>query len=147
MKPLLLVLLALVLPLSLTACGGGDTPSQDGPSGAVAPAPDLPVQQALDLGPIDAELAALGEADFTTRCTTCHRMGERYVGPDLADVVDRRSPEWIMNMILAPDKMIVADADAQALLAEYSVPMTNQNLTHDEARAILEYLRQFAAGS
>ncbi|MDX1439303.1 MAG: cytochrome c [Rubricoccaceae bacterium] len=142
--------LALALMVGLAACGGGGEDSTDetavtnDTNSSVAASPDLPIQSPMDLGPVDASLAALGEEDFTTRCTTCHKMDERYVGPPLGDVMNRRSPEWIMNMILAPDKMIVTDPDAQALLGEYSVPMTNQNLTHDEARAILEYLRQVA---
>ncbi|NNF57856.1 MAG: cytochrome c [Rhodothermaceae bacterium] len=140
---------ALLLAVMLVACGGGEsTPAEDpGPAPVAATNPDLPIQGAMDLGPIDEALAAQGEADFTTRCTTCHKLDERYVGPALGDVLVRRSPEWVMNMILAPDKMIVSDPDAQTLLAEYSVPMTNQNLTQDEARAILEYLRQTAEGS
>ena len=145
----LIVSFALLFAVTLTACGGGESaPAEDpDPAPVAATTPDLPIQEAMDLGPIDAELAAEGEADFTTLCTTCHKLDERYVGPPLGDVAARRSPEWIMNMILAPDKMIVSDPDAQALLAEYSVPMTNQNLTQDKARAILEYLRQTAEGS
>jgi hypothetical protein len=69
-------------------------------------------------------------------------MDERYVGPPLGGVVEERGPEYVMNMILAPEKMLQVDETAQALLAEYAVPMTNQNLSHEEARAILEYLRQ-----
>lgn len=137
--------LSLTLLLSLAACGG-ESPSPD-PADGAAPVPadaDLPIQGTMDIGPIDAALAVQGEALYTTRCTTCHKMDERYVGPALGDVMARREPEWVMNMILAPDKMIVTDPEAQALLAEYSVPMTNQNLTRDEARAIVEYLRQTA---
>ena len=56
-----------------------------------------------------------------------------------------------VNLLPAPSLLLEVKsesaADAQALLAEYSVPMTNQNLTQDEARAILEYLRQLAEGS
>ena len=147
LMPRLTLLLALLFTITLTACGGGESEPIEGPEPVAATNPDLPIQGVMDLGPIDAALAAEGEADFTTRCTTCHKMDERYVGPALGDVLTRRSPEWVMNMILAPDKMIVSDPDAQALLAEYSVPMTNQNLTQDEARAILEYLRQTAEGS
>lgn len=101
----------------------------------------------MDLGPVDATLAAQGEEIYTTRCTTCHKMNERYIGPAMAGLMDRRSPEWVMNMILAPEKMLQGDPEAQALLAEYNVPMTNQNLTQDEARAVLEYLRQLQEGS
>ena len=144
----LTVTLTLLLAFTLAACGGGDSAPANNPAAApVAASPELPIQSPVALGSLDAALASQGEGLFTERCTTCHKLDERYVGPPLGGVVERRSPEWIMNMILAPDKMIVADPDAQALFAEYSVPMTNQNLTQDEARALLEYLRQVAGGS
>ncbi|HLT46142.1 MAG TPA: cytochrome c [Rubricoccaceae bacterium] len=136
--PPTLILLALVL----AACGGNASSG-----GAAGPAldPSLPFQGALALGPVDAALAAEGEALFGTRCSACHKLDERYVGPALRGVTERRDPAWVMNMILAPDKMIQVDPDAQALFAEYGVPMTNQNLTEAEARALVEYLHQTAA--
>jgi mono/diheme cytochrome c family protein len=91
---------------------------------------------------IDAELAATGEEKFKTICTACHMAEQRMVGPALKGVYERRSPEWVMNMILNPDGMIKEDPIAQALLKEYNnAIMLNQNLTEDEARAVAEYLR------
>lgn len=144
--------LVLVTAFALAACGGNTSStdaaaSETASSEAEAPAADLPISEALDLGPVDATLAAQGEEIYTTRCTTCHKMDERYIGPALSGLMERRSPEWVMNMILAPEKMIASDPEAQALLAEYNVPMTNQNLTQDEARAVLEYLRQLHEGA
>jgi hypothetical protein len=47
-----------------------------------------------------------------------------------------------MNMILNPEEMVQKDPIAKQLLVEYNgAPMANQNLTEDEARAILEYFR------
>ncbi len=142
----------LVTAFALAACGGDSSSTDASTSDATgsetsAPASDLPVQDALDLGPVDAALATQGEEIYSTRCITCHKMDDRYIGPALTGLLDRRSPEWIMNMILAPEKMIASDPEAQALLAEYNVPMTNQNLTQDEARAVLEYLRQLHEGA
>jgi len=37
--------------------------------------------------------------------------------------------------------MVVENAKAKELLMEFSAPMANQNLTEDEARAVLEYFR------
>lgn len=148
----LIPVLLLAFVFTFGACGGGgDAPPDDGStddSGATsATNPDLPFQETLSFGEVDPTLVTEGEELFTIRCTTCHKMGERYVGPQLDDVLDRRTPEWVMNMILAPDKMVVTDPEAQALLAEFAVPMTNQNLTQDEARAIVEYLRTTSTGS
>ena len=46
-----------------------------------------------------------------------------------------------MNMILNPDVMVKENANARQLLMEYTAPMANQNLTEEEARAVLEYFR------
>ncbi len=91
---------------------------------------------------VDAELAAAGEAKFNAICTACHMANQRMIGPALAGVYDRRSPEWVMNMILNPDGMIKEDPIAKALLKEYNnAIMLNQNLSEEDARSIAEYLR------
>ena len=91
---------------------------------------------------IDAELAKAGKSKFQMICTACHMIGQRMIGPDLTGVYERRSPEWVMNMMLNPDGMLKEDAIAKALLREYNnMVMTNQNLSEEEARALAEYLR------
>lgn len=96
----------------------------------------------LQLDPtIDQELATEGQAVYEQYCTACHKIDERYIGPSLKEVTTRRSPEWIMNMILNPDGMVKEDPIAKQLLQEYLSPMANQNLTEQEARSILEYFR------
>ncbi|MDG1571649.1 cytochrome c [Robiginitalea sp. M366] len=101
-----------------------------------------PVTEVSFPAEIDAELAAQGEAKFNTICTACHQAEQRMIGPALKGVYERRSPEWVMNMILNPDGMLKEDPIAQALLKEYNnAIMLNQNLTQEEARAVAEYLR------
>jgi mono/diheme cytochrome c family protein len=101
-----------------------------------------PVTSVSFEGEIDPELAKTGEAKFQMICTACHMIGQRMIGPDLTGVYDRRSPEWVMNMILNPDGMLKEDPIAKALLKEYNnMVMTNQNLSEEEARAVAEYLR------
>ena len=95
----------------------------------------------LTLGDIDPALVSSGKGVFEAKCTACHKMDKRFVGPPLRGVTERRSPEWIMNMILDPDKMVKENPAAKELLAEYLAPMANQSLTEDEARAVLEYFR------
>jgi mono/diheme cytochrome c family protein len=91
---------------------------------------------------INTELAAAGEAKFKTICVTCHMVDKRMIGPAMKGVYERRSPEWVMNMILNPDGMIAEDPIAKALLKEYNnAPMLNQNLSEEDARALAEYLR------
>ncbi|MEA1785616.1 cytochrome c [Arenibacter sp. GZD96] len=93
---------------------------------------------------IDAALAAKGQEKYSTTCVACHMANQRLIGPALAGVFDRRSPEWVMNMILNPDGMIKEDPIAKALLKEYNnAVMLNFQFTEAEARAVAEYLRTF----
>lgn len=91
---------------------------------------------------IDQELAAKGKATFEMICTACHMVDQRMIGPAMKGVYERRSPEWVMNMMLNPDGMLKEDPIAQALLKEYNnMIMTNQNLSEAQARELAEYLR------
>src|SRR5210317_839013 len=95
----------------------------------------------VTLGEIDETMAAEGKEVFKVKCSACHKMSKRFVGPGLAGITERRTPEWIMNMILNPEEMVAKNPIAKKLLAEYLAPMANQSLTEDEARQILEYFR------
>lgn len=99
----------------------------------------------VDLGDdIDADMATHGADIFKNMCSACHKMDKKFVGPQIAGVTERRSPEWIMNMILNPEQMIKEDPIAKKLLIESNMAvMANQGLAEDEARAILEYFRQY----
>ncbi len=97
--------------------------------------------KSLELGELDTALAGQGKQLFKAKCSACHKISKRFVGPGLKGITKRRSPEWIMNMILNPEEMVQKDPIAMELLAEYNAPMANQSLTEDEARAILEYFR------
>ncbi len=139
------ILFASLLALALAACGG----SQEQTATSADPDALTPGQiadgigpvRSITLGPVDAALAAAGEELFTVKCSACHKMTERYVGPALGDVTVRRTPAFVMNMILNPEEMIKRHPEAKKLLAEFMTPMANQNLTEEEARAVLEYLR------
>lgn len=91
---------------------------------------------------VDMTMAEVGANVFKQKCTACHRVDKKFIGPPSVGILERRTPEWVMNMILNPEEMLKKDPIAKALLIEfYNAPMINQNLTHDEARAILEYYR------
>lgn len=92
---------------------------------------------------LDHEMAALGEIASGTKCLSCHKLNdERLVGPGWAGVTERRTPEWIMNFITNPDPMIDKDPELQAQLEVCLVRMPNQNISDDEARQILEFMRK-----
>lgn len=91
---------------------------------------------------IDQQLAAQGQAIYDIKCKACHKPTERFIGPAQKGVLDRRTPEWVMNMIMNPEVMIKEDPIAKALLLEYNMaPMANQGISEAEARALVEYFR------
>ncbi len=90
---------------------------------------------------IDQAMADAGKQTFNTLCIACHKMGARFVGPDLKGILDIRSPEWVMNMILNPTEMIQKDPIAMKLLEEYKAPMADLGLTQQQAREVVEYFR------
>ena len=91
---------------------------------------------------VNISMANSGEKLFNQLCTSCHIINEDYIGPAMSGILDRRSPEWIMNMILNPLQMLEEDPIAIDLLEKYNFEyMYNQNLLEEEAREILEYFR------
>lgn len=96
----------------------------------------------LELTDVDATMAAKGMEVYKAKCTACHKWKKRYIGPALSGITERRTPEWIMNMILNPTGMLAEDPDAMALLKEYSAPMSDQSMTEEDTRAILEFFRE-----
>ena len=94
---------------------------------------------------IDAALADNGQKLFEAKCTACHKYDERYVGPALGKVTERRTPEYIMNMILDTETMIENDDTVKCLLQEFMMKMPNQSVDEKDARSVLEHLREHAA--
>ncbi|WP_347374945.1 c-type cytochrome [Aequorivita sp. Q41] len=91
---------------------------------------------------VDQAMAAKGMEVYKTKCMACHKPDKKFIGPAPKGILERRTPEWIMNMILNPEEMTQKDPLAKALLIEFNgSPMANQNLTEEEARQVLEYFR------
>lgn len=91
---------------------------------------------------IDQSMAENGKGVYEQMCLACHRVGKKFIGPAPNGILERRTPEWIMNMILNPQEMVQQDPLAKDLLKEFNgSPMSNQGLTEDQARAVLEYFR------
>ncbi|WP_194766995.1 c-type cytochrome [Tamlana sp. I1] len=163
MKKSLKVLLA-VLVTTLIACGEKEEKKKAGFSyentstetTSVEATKNLPPSKTIDLtskgigavtsltldANINTELAKTGSKIFNRTCTSCHRTDKKFIGPAPKDILKRRTPEWVMNIMLNPEKMVKQDSLAKALLAEFNgSPMPYQGLTEDDARALLEYFR------
>jgi len=101
-----------------------------------------PVTERLDIAnEIDQEMVAKGREIFTAKCEVCHAMQGDKVGPSLGDVVERRSPEFVINFILNPGENVLNHPVGLDLLEEHNTEMPYRDVTMEEARAIYEYLR------
>lgn len=92
--------------------------------------------------PLDQKMVAGGKTVYDVKCGACHKLtDEKLVGPGWKGVTDRRKPEWIMNFVTNTDEMIDKDPAAQAMLEKCMVRMPNQHLSDEEARNMLEFMR------
>jgi hypothetical protein len=103
-----------------------------------------PIKKKIQLAPINPVKVKMGEEIFNLKCLSCHKIDERFVGPSQRYTVDRRTPEYILNMMLNPDEMTKRHPTGQKMLAEYLSPMTNMNLKLEDAYLVLDYLRAIA---
>jgi len=98
--------------------------------------------KSLDLpAGIDQVLSDEGKIIYEAKCTACHKIEKRFIGPSPKGIMERRTPAWIMNMILDPERMVKEDPIAHQLLMKFTAPMANQNLSKEDARAVVEYFR------
>lgn len=143
----------------LVACGGGESKSSDNNTTG-GEAPKSMVGTASNYDPkrgegkwthenvtvgdkLDATMASEGKKIFDVKCSSCHKLtDEKLVGPGWKGVTGRVTAPWIMNFITNPDPMIDKDPELQAQLELCLVRMPNQSLTDDDARKLLEFMRQ-----
>lgn len=167
MKSILKTALLLIATISLVSCGGGEKEEKNeiklGDHNQTETKKETKATSSSDMvdmsnkgiGPIksvtigdgiDDAMATHGDDVFGKMCSACHKMDKKFIGPKIADVTNRRAPEWIMNMILNPEEMIAKDPIAKQLLIESNMAvMANQNINEEDARAILEYFRKYDA--
>lgn len=147
------ILLLLIFPLIYTGCGNGNGEERETAAGRKE-TPELtefqlehgigPVTERLDIGDLNVERARRGAEVFDLRCTACHRMERRFVGPPLGDVAETRSPEFLINFILNPEEMTNRHPVGQALLQDYMTIMPYQNVSKEQAIEIVDFLRYYA---
>ncbi len=157
----------LVLVLGFISCGGSgeegttdnkatssnteekeNTPAQ---SDSNVPASERVDLQNKGIGPItdvelpeqiDRKMAVKGKEIYDSKCVACHNVDTKLIGPPQRGILERRTPEWVMNMIMNPTEMLEKDPLAKDLLEEFNnTPMLDQNIPEEEARALVEYFR------
>jgi len=125
--------------LALSGCGGessGGGARTGASSGNLNHGPMA--TESLTLNPA---MAQYGEKLFKDKaCVTCHAVGERKQGPDLAGVASRRTERWMRKQIMDPEWMLRNDPIARELMAEYALQMANQQVTDQQATALIQYL-------
>ena len=150
------IFLSMLVAVLLVGCGG----SGEKEKSKFAPPPKakpLTYEEAVadwknqkGLGPIktvelgaeiDQEMVKKGEEIYVLKCTACHAPDKEKLGPAPTGIFERRTPEWIMNMILNPEEMAMKDPIGRGMLMKYNTVMANQGLTEEDARAVLEYFR------
>lgn len=136
------LMLCAAIAVSGVACSKKEGPTAGGEAAGGSAMGVGPIQQKMTLDTINPTLVAAGKKIFDEKCSACHKIGEKYVGPDLKGVTQRRSPEWVMNMILNPQEMTQKDPVAKELLGTFLTQMTFQNVSQEDARALLEFFRQ-----
>lgn len=150
-------LILLSLAFIATSCGGGSTESTEEETVAEAPATPMTLEEAekgwetnygvgpiksLDLpAEIDQTMVDAGKVVYEAKCTACHKVEKKFIGPSPKGIMERRTAAWVMNMILDPEGMVAEDPIARGLLMKFSAPMANQSLTEEEARSVVEYFR------
>ena len=154
----LLILAFTFSALAIASCGGGDDKNESAETPSEPAQSMLPTKESYDphrgegkwtaeniglAAAPDAAKADAGKKIAEVKCQSCHKMtDERLVGPGWKGVTSRHKPEWIMNFITNPDPMIDKDPKLQAQLELCLVRMPNQSITDDDAKALVEYMRQ-----
>ncbi len=90
-----------------------------------------------------------GKELFTKLCSPCHTINKgRLVGPDLANISDKRSPEWLVSFIQSSQTLIASgDEEANAVYKEYNnLLMPDQPVSTSQANAILDYIKNDRSG-
>jgi len=89
-------------------------------------------------------IAQDGATLFKNNCGMCHKLGSRLVGPDLSNVTQRRSKEWLHKFIKSSQSVVKSgDKDAVALFNEFNqTVMPDQNVTDAQIDEILKYIEE-----
>lgn len=96
--------------------------------------------------------------EYQTNCVTCHSIGGGdKIGPDLANVSERRDEKWLIKFIKYPSGMMEGDEEEEeyktadpvaAKMWEAYKPnmMAEQDLTDEQIKNLLAYIKEQSKG-
>ena len=84
-----------------------------------------------------------GKDLFDKQCASCHSIGGGDTGgPDLKGVTSKRTDEWLVRVIVEPDKLTAAKDPVQAeLVKKYGYEMPGVGVSRDDALKIIAWLK------
>lgn len=145
---------SLLISMSFFAACGGNTAGTEGADKSSATQQEEELKEPAVKGNIvkeediklgsalDHALISEGEKTYQLKCQSCHKLtDEKLVGPGWKGITKRRTPAWIVNMVTNTDLMLDSDPEAQKLLEQCLVRMPNQNISKEDAREVLEFMR------
>jgi len=98
--------------------------------------------------PVDPSRISEGESLFKGNCASCHKIGQKLVGPALAGVYDRApSIDWIVSFVQNSQKVIQSGDDyANNLYEEYNQTQMTAfpTFSRDDILNILGYIKDQA---
>src|SRR5690554_235527 len=89
-----------------------------------------------------------GKELYETKCAVCHILGKDATGPNLVGVKAKWESERenLYEWVIDPGKLIASGKSERALVAEQfsPAPILPQDLTLDEAKAVIDYANSWA---
>jgi len=85
-----------------------------------------------------------GEKIFKSKCTSCHAIDRKVVGPALKGVPDTKSEEWLIKWIRNSQALIASgDAEAVKIFEEYnkSVMTSFTDLSDDQIKSVIAFIK------
>jgi hypothetical protein len=95
---------------------------------------------------LDLKLSRKGKILQEQKCASCHKLTDEVsIGPGWKDITNKRSPEWLMNLMTNTEEMLKMDPSLIDQVKKYGVSMPDPQLTEEDARSILEFMRSVDA--
>lgn len=99
----------------------------------------------------EASTQNFGETTFKQVCAACHTIGKgRLVGPDLVNINQRLSEEWIINFVKSSQSVIQSgDKYADSLFQAYNhaIMPDQPTFTDDQIKEIITYIQVNSSAS